>query len=595
MRLTTLIIDAVLFLILFSQCGRHPDTDGYGTEYPDAESYAVIDSCMAYMESDPALAHRMLDSVCDAGIMSPQRCRYLHAMVVFEGESKPDSALMMCNSLLDDGNMGDDRLLEAEICELATNITTGCGRYIELVQYANRGIALCRGREKLRSDEATMLGRLGVAYQMLGNLDEARQTYARALDLLREDQSFGGLIALISLQKKQARLYLQTGDYDRVISICQEILCQVDRFDCDPTFVEPRPTTMEVSGPATHDFADFYQTQMYVRIAEAYRLKVEQGATADAKTDRDSAAAYVNWWTLTAASRLPQNMASALPELYFTGRRAEFDAAKQAVGEYYSSDTLVVDYIEYLKLLAQDAASRHDMDACAGYLQRAVAVDDSIRQHDLLRTFAEQMSIHMVQEAQLAQRDAEYRLSRNRILMVFLITILLTSIIINALIWANRRRQRAIETVQQDLEETKEEVQELELQLEEVKAERPLKNSQALYQRIEQVVSEKKLFLNPNLDILMLSKEVNSSRSNVSICINSVTGKTFRNWLSEYRLSLFVRMLKETPDAPIEELMSRCGYQEQSTFRRQFKATYGMPPSDYRKLLTEQTGPEGVN
>lgn len=578
-----------LILPLLCQCGSHSDKDGYGQEYPlYPESYASIDSCMAFMDSNPARAHHMLDSVRDAGIMSPQRCHYLHAMVVFEGDHQPDSALMMCNYLLDEGDFGDDHLLEAEICELATNITFGCNRYIELLRYAHRGIALCHGREQLRSDEASMMGRAGVAHQRLGHIEEAREAFRKALGLVQADTSFGGLIAFLSLQKKQLGLYREVGDYDQVIAGCHEILDQVERFDRDPSFVDPRPATMNESGEATHGFADFYQTQMYTYIAGAYRMKVEQGVSVRPEADRDSAAAYVEKWTHTEGSLAPRNKLLALRELYFTGHRAEFDAAKQAAGESLGKDTLVLDYIDYLRLLAEEAASRKDIEASSDYLQRAVSVNDSIRQHELLRSFTEQMSIHKVQEAQLAQLDAENRLSRTWILTISLGVILLTCIVINILMRINRRRKHALVSMQQNLNETKDVVHVLEQQLEVAKAERPIDNMKVLYQRIEQVMNEKQLYLIPNLDVRMLAEEVNSSRTSISQSINNVSGKTFRNWLSAYRLDLFLQMLEEYPDESIEEVMTRCGYQEQSTLRRQFKSKYGMTASEYRKRLLKR-------
>lgn len=596
MKLISLFLNAVLFLAFFCQCSGHPDTDGYGQEYPmDLESYAAIDSCMSYMDSNPAQAHRMLDSVYKTGIMSPQRCHYLHAMVLFEGERQVDSALVICNRLLDEGKFGDDQLLEAEICELATNITFSCSRYIELLRYANRGIALCHGRERLRSDEATMMGRAGLAHQGLGQFDEAQKIYDQALQLLREDTSFGGFIALISLQKKQGGLYREAGDYDRVISVCHEILDQVERFDRDPSFVDPRPATMTTSGEATHGFADFYQTQMYNNLAKTYRMRVEQGVSADPKADRDSAAAYVGKWLCTDASHATQNMFYELPELLFTGHHAEFDAVKEAAGGSFGSDTLVIDYIEYLKILAQDAAMRNDFQASNGFLQRAIAVTDSIRQHDLLSTFSEQLSIHMVQQARLAQLDAEYRLSRNWILTALLGILLLASVVIEVLSYHYRRRNRMFKALQQNLKETEDEVHDLEQQLEDAKTERTYDNLKTLYQTIEQAVTENELYLNPAFDIRMLADVVHSSRTNISLCINNVTGKSFRVWLSEFRLNLFIQKLRQNPDESIDVLMARSGYQEQSTFRRQFKTAYGMTPGEYRKtLLSEQSDTQDI-
>lgn len=94
------------------------------------------------------------------------------------------------------------------------------------------------------------------------------------------------------------------------------------------------------------------------------------------------------------------------------------------------------------------------------------------------------------------------------------------------------------------------------------------------------------------LDSLQVAELACSSRSVVSACINNITGRSFRQWLSDYRLSLFAKKLKENPDDPIDIIVMRCGYKEQSTFRRQFKAAYGMTPTEYRRQLVQGIDPE---
>lgn len=117
---------------------------------------------------------------------------------------------------------------------LASNIAISVNRYLETLQYANRGIAICHGQELMNYDEAMLMGRAGQAELSLGRTEEARQTYAKANKLLLEDKTFGGLIARISLMMKQSMLYSTTEEYDSVIAICHEVLDLVHRFDRDP-------------------------------------------------------------------------------------------------------------------------------------------------------------------------------------------------------------------------------------------------------------------------------------------------------------------------------------------------------------------------
>lgn len=578
----------VILMLTLCQCGKkHQEDDGYGLEFPMTKAlFARIDSCMAYMNSDPKKAHSMLNAIRDEKLISPQRCDYLHATVVFSGENNLDSALIICERLLDEGKFGDDTFIEEEICNLASNIAYSCGRYVETLKYANRGIPLCHGHELMRNDEAAMMGRVGAAEEMLGRTEKAQETYRKAFELLKDDNTFGGLIASISIMKKQASLHFNAKDYDKSIAIWREILSIVQRFDRDPSFVESRPETMKTSGATTREFAEFYECQIYGNIAGAYhQMNVP-----------DSVARYIDLWSKTAGAHSPENQASVLGELLYTGRMAEFNEAKASAARMYQEDSLVIDYLEYLKVLADEASLLHDYKASNDYLRRAVVVSDSIRQQDLLRKFSEQMSLGMVQEQQLARQDAENRLSQHRLaimlLSVVLLIVVVSSIVIIFLLRKNQRNKEIIEMTQQDLTETKEEIQELTMQLEDSRGEKSVNTVQALYDRIQQVMDERQMYLHPDFDIRMLAEEICSSRTLVSVCINTITGKTFRQWLSEYRLTLFVKMMNENPKASLDDIMRQCGYQEQSTFRRQFKAMYGVTAGEYRKELLRKIGTE---
>lgn len=586
---TTLSLLFLSLAWLLCACTDPKPDDGSGRDYPTHETFALIDHSMSFMNSDPTRAHRMLDSIAAAGLMTLERCEYYHAMVMFSGESKLDSALMMCDRLLGEGQFGDDRFLEEELCVLASNITSTNGSHLATLRYARRGIALCHGDERMRDDEVTLMARVGEAEQGLGRIEQARETLDRSCQMLRGTHTFAELVTLISLQKRQIGLYAEQEEYDTLIHTCHEILQLVERFDRDPSFVGQRPETMQEVGPATKDFADFYRGQMYARLARTFRLRVEQGLAADALAETDSVRIYVDRLLHNEGALASKAQINAMHEMQFLGLKAEFDQTKPLADELYRGDSLVNEYVDYLMLLANDAESRHELQASCDYTKRALVVSDSINQRERMRMLTEQMAINMVQEQQLARQDAESQLElhhqRERLNVIVQIIILIAGLVVGLLWHKNRKKEQIIKIAQQDLADTQEEVKELTQQLEETKAEKTIDNAQELYERIVKVMEEQKLYLDPDLDIKMVAEVACSSRPVVSNCINRIAGKTFRLWLSEYRLSFFLQMLKQHPDTPIDELVNQCGYKDQSTFCRQFKDRYGITALKYKKMM----------
>ncbi len=64
-----------------------------------------------------------------------------------------------------------------------------------------------------------------------------------------------------------------------------------------------------------------------------------------------------------------------------------------------------------------------------------------------------------------------------------------------------------------------------------------------------------------------------------------VTGKTVRRFISDQRILAAAQLVGET-DLPISRIAERVGYQDFSTFYRNFIRLVGTPPSEYRKRAT---------
>ena len=98
-------------------------------------------------------------------------------------------------------------------------------------------------------------------------------------------------------------------------------------------------------------------------------------------------------------------------------------------------------------------------------------------------------------------------------------------------------------------------------------------------------------FIDSNLNAYELSLELTSnalgySKTHISRVIRETTGRSFNDLVSELRIKYVCEQLKNT-DLPINEVVTRAGYSDQSSFTRKFKKQMGITPGEYRKMFKE--------
>ncbi len=79
-----------------------------------------------------------------------------------------------------------------------------------------------------------------------------------------------------------------------------------------------------------------------------------------------------------------------------------------------------------------------------------------------------------------------------------------------------------------------------------------------------------------------VAEKFNYSFSYTSKLIKQRTGLGFSKMLSNIRLEKTCELLKNT-DYPVQDIASKCGYNNTEHFHRSFKAKYGVTPSNYRE------------
>lgn len=102
-------------------------------------------------------------------------------------------------------------------------------------------------------------------------------------------------------------------------------------------------------------------------------------------------------------------------------------------------------------------------------------------------------------------------------------------------------------------------------------------------ENIKLLMKNEKPYLNPDLNLSDLAKQVNLSRGQLSEIINSGFNKNFNDFINSYRVEAFKAMLKENKQEQLSLLgiAQECGFNSKATFNRVFKKLTNFSPTQY--------------
>jgi AraC-like DNA-binding protein len=125
-----------------------------------------------------------------------------------------------------------------------------------------------------------------------------------------------------------------------------------------------------------------------------------------------------------------------------------------------------------------------------------------------------------------------------------------------------------------------------------------------LYFELRELLETKQLYLNPNLILEDLIKELGTNKKYLYYAIKSNYDDNFKSLLSDYRVnhvkSLIVESIKTKKKIHMEEIQESSGFQSTASFFRVFKSKTGLTPSEYAEqvkltnLSTNKSIPEAI-
>lgn len=106
---------------------------------------------------------------------------------------------------------------------------------------------------------------------------------------------------------------------------------------------------------------------------------------------------------------------------------------------------------------------------------------------------------------------------------------------------------------------------------------------QATLSALRKAMSEDRLFLDPLLNLDCMVHHIGMSQKIVSAVLNQHMGKSFNEFVNEYRIEEFKKMIQESGyrNLTIAGLALECGFNSQPTFQRTFKHFTGLSPRAY--------------
>lgn len=109
----------------------------------------------------------------------------------------------------------------------------------------------------------------------------------------------------------------------------------------------------------------------------------------------------------------------------------------------------------------------------------------------------------------------------------------------------------------------------------------------AVLASLEQLMTEQKSYLNPNLSLAQLAKRAGCTQAQVSQVLNDKLSKGFNTYVNEYRIAAARLLLTDEPQLNLDIIAERCGFNASSTFFSTFKKIVGQTPASFRAQSTQ--------
>ena len=475
-----------------------------------------------------------------------------------------------------------------QVLSILADISRRRQDYEQSIHYLDEGIRTARQTGN-RQAEATLLFYIGDCYYSLYQHEEAYRYFNKAIEYAEADKGhqlkprlsyfYGQLTSKLEGQNK----------IEEALELCRKreaVIKEMENYNNIPI-----------------GYLD--QQRGYLYIKQAALL-------ATLGDSKQSAKAYQRFKaTRFAATKEGQDF-----ETQYNLRLKRYDKVIDYYQPQCQADTASSDLAMKLEILVEAYKGKQDYRQAFLCQQRLTTVKDSLNSDILRSQLAEQNALMQMHEKEWTIKEQERKLKSATFIRTLLLCLLTLAILCIAIMVRNTRivkqKNRKITARLNEQIAYEDKIEELKQRLAEETARReptdtPDSHTDAdgpdkeghrhthaeetadkeIFEQMEHLIKEQKLYKNPELSRQDMLNLLSISKNRFAQMMQANTQMSFPQYITNLRLHYSLSLLNKYDNYTIQAIADEAGFASLRTFRRAFKAKYGINPSEYRESRLE--------
>lgn len=476
-------------------------------------------------------------------------------------------------------------------------LTNLMSKHSESMKYALSGIRQARELQD-REAEFRLLFCIGENNWALSAKDKAYDYFNRTIEMLRGSKDMREMMLLSYYYGAEMGYLMTDSRIEEALKLALEREKLLKRIEKLPRVPE--------------GYTDSQYSYLYSKLA--YICQVEQ--------KYKQAEEYYQQYLATKDSHTPDGKINSVPYLTLSGQYEKVIENCQDFKNLMRTqqDTLNIQYLRILKKEVQGYLGMQNYKAAADLRETILEITDSINNKDKANAALELNAMYDASEKEEHIAEQASQLKIRNISLIFLTFVVLLALFMLWRMWrfsnivryknkvlarfvneklAQRDRDERnqllpeeeinkIIPILSDIEPTVESLEEIEdLPDETDKVSGEEEENQKIFQELNRIVVQDRLYLSPELSREDLAQIVHLNNARFARMIKECTGTNFNGYINELRINYAIKLLKMHPNYTIRAIADEAGFNSTPILYNLFKKKTGMTPYEFKK--TQET------